>query len=58
MKCPCCGSTAQMKIVSELEWKVNYNGLIKGITKVWECGCGARTEEIFKKVDERVLTKD
>lgn len=54
MKCPLCGSTAQIKLVKEFDWEVNK---VKGITRIYECGCGARTQEIYKLAEKKVLDK-
>ena len=50
VKCPNCGSTAQMKLL----W-TDYHTFSHAI-EVWECrGCGCRVERIMKE-QNRIIT--
>ena len=44
IKCPICGSTAQIKLVNTSEYK-------NTIFKTYECGCGCRTIETYTKTN-------
>ena len=49
IKCPNCGSTAQMTLL----WTDHYT--FSHSTEKWECGCGCRVERILKE-QNRIIT--
>lgn len=49
IKCPHCGSTAQMKLL----WTDHHT--FSHAMEVWECGCGCRVERIMKE-QNRIIT--
>ena len=49
IKCPNCGSTAQVKLL----WTDHYT--FSHSIEVWECECGCRVERKLKEVD-RIIT--
>lgn len=51
IKCPICGSTAQIKLVRTSE----INDLI---FKTYECGCGCQTIETYSKSNTVVVPKE
>ena len=47
IKCPYCGSTAQPRLVGSSE----CNGVV---VEIYTCGCGAKTEKVYQRVEDRV----
>lgn len=44
IKCPCCGSAAQVRQV----WSNNYNEYTESLVNEYSCGCGAHFVMRFK----------
>ena len=48
VKCPNCGSSAQVKKVDRFNWRAR--GLV-GITEHFQCGCGCRFNRKYQLYD-------
>ena len=53
IKCPNCGSTAQIELV----WEDRDSYEIKKV-KEYECGCGCHFEVIFRATEINVLSEE
>ena len=53
MKCPNCGSTAQIKRIAKTE-----NMAYTKIYDQWKCGCGAIIQVTFERVEIKVISTE
>lgn len=53
IKCPCCGSAAQVQQV----WSNNYNEYTESLVNEYSCGCGTHFVMCFKLTATALNTK-
>ena len=49
IKCPKCGSTAQVKLVHGDDLQDEFYGCLNWVFQEYECGCGCKFEIRWKK---------